>query len=293
MLMETQEEDQLIQNLYSYLQPWKPEFLDSARVGSGYSVRRKGTNVRNRSLTLEDLEDSWDRGIHRINTFFQKDWHTSAYDRGWCVRADRKRYRLLNQRPLRASDPVIVAPGGVEGILEHTLFEGTYFPTWEGLFWEKALNQTPNRRFTLWWSTAITHASVLTQILRAHLWQKIHESIVVDFIRLMRRETIHPRTSYKVNSSCADILLLSPYKRNVTRPTLATDVKNVSDGTTGDKYRVDIQLRWGGFGSHDIERYTRAEFLEYILGSTNIYPSPVGVMIGMNLAYNLWSAHGN
>ncbi len=25
-----------------------------------------------------------------------------------------------------------------QGILEHTLFKGTYFPTWEGLFWEKA-----------------------------------------------------------------------------------------------------------------------------------------------------------
>ena len=32
-------------------------------------------------------------------------------------------------------DPVIQALGGVEGILEHTLFKGTYFPTWEGLFW--------------------------------------------------------------------------------------------------------------------------------------------------------------
>jgi hypothetical protein len=26
----------------------------------------------------------------------------------------------------------------VEGILEHTLFTGTYFPPWVGLFWEKA-----------------------------------------------------------------------------------------------------------------------------------------------------------
>ena len=26
----------------------------------------------------------------------------------------------------------------MQGILEHTLFKGTYFPTWEGLFWEKA-----------------------------------------------------------------------------------------------------------------------------------------------------------
>jgi hypothetical protein len=33
---------------------------------------------------------------------------------------------------------MIQALGGVEGILEHTLFKGTFFPTWEGLFWEKA-----------------------------------------------------------------------------------------------------------------------------------------------------------
>ena len=71
------------------------------------------------------------------------------------------------------------ALGGVECILEHTLFKGTYFPTWEGLFWEKAsgfeesmkykkltnaqrsgLNQIPNRRFTLWWSPTINRANV-------------------------------------------------------------------------------------------------------------------------------------
>lgn len=67
------------------------------------------------------------------------------------------------------------------------------------------LNQIPNRRFTLWWSPTINRANVyigfqvqldLTgifmhgkiptlkisyiQIFRAHLWQKIHESIVMD-----------------------------------------------------------------------------------------------------------------
>ena len=60
-----------------------------------------------------------------------------------------------------------------------TLSKGTYFPTWEGLFWEKAsgfeesmryrkltnaqrsgLNQIPNRRFTLWWSPTINRANV-------------------------------------------------------------------------------------------------------------------------------------
>ncbi len=67
------------------------------------------------------------------------------------------------------------------------------------------LNQIPNRRFTLWWSPTINRANVyigfrvqldltgifmhgklptlkisLIQIFRAHLWQKIHESIVMD-----------------------------------------------------------------------------------------------------------------
>jgi U6-snRNA interacting domain of PrP8 len=125
---------------------------------------------------------------------------------------------------------VLQALGGVEGILEHTLFKGTYFPTWEGLFWEKAsgfeeqmkykkltnaqrsgLVQIPNRRFTLWWSPTINRSSVyvgfqvqldltgifmhgkiptlkisLIQIFRAHLWQKVHESIVMDLCQARR-----------------------------------------------------------------------------------------------------------
>ena len=47
-------------------------------------------------------------------------------------RHDGKLWNLNNYRT-----DVIQALGGVEGILEHTLFKGTYFPTWEGLFWEK------------------------------------------------------------------------------------------------------------------------------------------------------------
>jgi pre-mRNA-processing factor 8 len=224
----THEEDQLIPNLYRYLQPWEAEFLDSARVWSEYSMKRKEANAQNRRLTLEDLEDSWDRGIPRINTLFQKDRHTyvsplmllcgHSYDSsdwrttvaGVCEltgsninfsnselyislegnnrfnspgsnpfwwtsqRHDGKLWQLNNYRI-----DVIAALGGVEGILEHTLFKGTYFPTWEGLFWEKAsgfeesmrykkltnaqrsgLNQIPNRRFTLWWSPTINRANV-------------------------------------------------------------------------------------------------------------------------------------
>ena len=49
---------------------------------------------QNRRLTLEDLEDSWDRGIPRINTLFQKDRHTLAYDKGWRVRQEFKQYQV-------------------------------------------------------------------------------------------------------------------------------------------------------------------------------------------------------
>lgn len=50
-----------------------------------------------------------------------------------CVQKhDGKLWNLNNYRT-----DVIQALGGVEGILEHTMFKGTYFPTWEGLFWEK------------------------------------------------------------------------------------------------------------------------------------------------------------
>ncbi|TPX47926.1 hypothetical protein SeLEV6574_g02344 [Synchytrium endobioticum] len=358
------EEDQTIPNLFRYIQPWESEFIDSQRVWQEYALKRQEANAQNRRLTLEDLEDSWDRGIPRINTLFQKDRHTLAYDKGWRVRLDFKQYQILKSNPFwwthqrhdgklwnlnNYRTDMIQALGGVEGILEHTLFKGTYFPTWEGLFWEKAsgfeesmkykkltnaqrsgLNQIPNRRFTLWWSPTINRANVyvgfqvqldltgifmhgkiptlkisLIQIFRAHLWQKIHESVVMDLcqvfdqelealeIETVQKETIHPRKSYKMNSSCADILLFAAFKWNVSKPSLLTDTKDSFDGATSNRFWIDVQLRWGDFDSHDIERYTRAKFLDYTTDNMSIYPSPTGVMIGIDLAYNLHSAYGN
>lgn len=60
-----------------------------------YRLKRQEANAQNRRLTLEDLEDSWDRGIPRINTLFQKDRHTLAYDKGWRVRTDFKQYQVM------------------------------------------------------------------------------------------------------------------------------------------------------------------------------------------------------
>lgn len=42
--------------------PWESEFIDSQRVWAEYALKRQEANAQNRRLTLEDLEDSWDRG---------------------------------------------------------------------------------------------------------------------------------------------------------------------------------------------------------------------------------------
>ncbi|KAK5108138.1 hypothetical protein LTR62_008734 [Meristemomyces frigidus] len=191
------------------------------------------------------------------------------------------------------------------------------------------LNQIPNRRFTLWWSPTINRANVyvgfqvqldltgiflhgkiptlkisLIQIFRAHLWQKIHESVVMDLcqvfdqelealgIETVQKETIHPRKSYKMNSSCADILLFASHKWSVSNPSLLYDTKDNMGATTTNKHWIDVQLRYGDYDSHDIERYVRAKYLDYTTDSMSIYPSATGLMIGIDLAYNLYSAYG-
>jgi pre-mRNA-processing factor 8 len=191
------------------------------------------------------------------------------------------------------------------------------------------LNQIPNRRFTLWWSPTINRANVyvgfqvqldltgiflhgkiptlkisLIQIFRAHLWQKIHESVVMDLcqvfdqelealgIETVQKETIHPRKSYKMNSSCADILLFASHKWSVTKPTLLYDTKDEMSATSTNKFWIDVQLRYGDYDSHDIERYVRAKYLDYTTDSMSIYPSATGLMVGIDLAYNLYSAYG-
>lgn len=145
----------------------------------------------------------------------------------------------------------------------------------------------------------------LIQIFRAHLWQKIHESIVMDIVQVfdqeldaleiesVQKETIHPRKSYKMNSSCADLVLFAAYKWPVSKPSLLHDTKDEYDGTTTNKFWLDVQLRWGDFDSHDIERYSRAKFLDYTTDNMSLYPSPTGCLLAVDLAYSLYSGFGN
>lgn len=360
------QQDAMIPNLYRYIAPWESEIADSQRVWADYALKRQEATAQNRRLTLEDLEDSWSRGIPRINTLFSKDRHTLAYDKGWRVRNYFEQFQMLrfstfywthtkhdgklwNLNAYRTD--VIQALGGVEGILEHTMFKGTGFKSWEGLFWEKSsgfenamslknkltnaqrtgLNQIPNRRFTLWWSPTINRSSVyvgfqvqldltgifmhgkiptlkisLIQIFRAHLWQKIHESVTTDIAQILdqqmelldietvQKETIHPRKSYKMNVSCADILLLGSQKWQISKPSMLQDHRDgYESGLTSDKYWIDVQLRWGDYDSHDIDRYVRAKYLDYTTDNMTLYPSPTGLLLGIDLCYNIHSGFGN
>merc|ERR1719387_938818 len=112
-------------------------------------------------------------------------------------------------------------------------------------------------------------------------------------IETVQKETIHPRKSYKMNSSCADLLLFAAFKWLISKTSLMADVNDLFDQKPSNKYWLDVQLRWGDFDSHDIERYTRAKFLDYTTDNMSIYPSPTGCMIGVDLAYNLQAGFGN
>jgi pre-mRNA-processing factor 8 len=111
-------------------------------------------------------------------------------------------------------------------------------------------------------------------------------------IETVQKETIHPRKSYKMNSSCADILLFASHKWSVSNPSPLQDNKDQMGATTTNKFWIDVQLRYGDYDSHDIERYVRAKYLDYTQDSMSIYPSPTGLMIAIDLAYNLYSAYG-
>ncbi|QLL30278.1 hypothetical protein HG536_0A00950 [Torulaspora globosa] len=358
------EDEKLIPTIFRYITTWENEFLDSRRVWAEYAAKRHEALQQNRRLAFEELEGSWDRGIPRISTLFQKDRHVLAYDRGHRVRREFKSFSLERNSPFWWTNAhhdgklwnlnayrtdVIQALGGIETILEHTLFKGTGFSSWEGLFWEKAsgfedsmqfkklthaqrtgLSQIPNRRFTLWWSPTINRANVyvgflvqldltgiflhgkiptlkisLIQIFRAHLWQKIHESIVFDVCQILdgeldvlqietvTKEAVHPRKSYKMNSSAADVTMTSMYQWAVSKPSLLHDSKDSFDATYSKKMWFDVQLRYGDYDSHDISRYVRAKFLDYTTDNVSMYPSATGVMIGIDLAYNMYDAYGN
>lgn len=364
--MSNGEQEKMIPTIFRYITPWENEFQDSERVWNDYAIKRQIALEENRKISFEELEEYWDRGLPRISTLFQKNRHVLVYDKFFRIRSEFKKYntefsgqfwwtdnnhdgKLWNLNSYRSD--VISALGGVETILEHSLFRATGFSSWEGLFWEKnagfedslqmqkltnaqrtGLSQIPNRRFTLWWSPTINRADVyvgylvqldltgiflhgkiptlkisLIQIFRAHLWQKIHESVVFDLCQILddqidviqaseiQKEVIHPRKSYRMNASAADATI---YSNQVWKCSKASSLSSTVEEYNGvinetSKIWVDVQLKYGDYDEHDIASYTKKKFVDYTSDSVSNYPSQTGVMIVIDLAYNTYDAFGH
>ncbi|CAC27035.1 splicing factor Prp8 [Guillardia theta] len=195
------------------------------------------------------------------------------------------------------------------------------------------LNQIPNRRFTLWWSPTINRNNVyigyqtqidltgifmhgkiptlkisIIQIFRSHLWQKIHESLVILLLKrldiekqnlnigILEKKVNHPKKSYKFESSSADLILYPKINFLITYPILLGIKKILTHGDflkVSQVYWIDVQLRWGDFDSHDIERYVRMKYYEYNDVKKKLYPSGHGILIAYDLCYNVYSSYGN
>ena len=82
-------------------------------------------------------------------------------------------------------------------------------------------------------------------------------------------------------------ITVPPYHTILVRRLVATTCPDT--GRTVSKPSLPV---WMG-NSHDIERYVRAKYLDYTTDSMSLYPSPTGVLIGIDLAYNIQSAFGN
>lgn len=359
------DEGALLPVLLRYVSPWDAEAADSARVWADYAARRAAAAAAGRALALDDVSESWERGVPRLATLFQRDRATLALDKGWRARQALRAAATGRAGPFWWTDgrhdgrlwaldayraDVVQALGGIEGVLAHSLFRATGHAGWEGLFWERpaghedalaarrltnaqraGLSQIPNRRFVLWWSPTINRAAVyvgfgvqldltgvvlhgklptlkvaLVHVFRGHLWQKIHEALVMDVCQALDREAallgvsaverlaVHPRKSYRLSSSAADVLLRPAAGRfAVSAPSAhAAPEAPASFAQAADALWVDVQLRWGDYDSHDAARYARARFLDYTTDAATAYPGPAGLLLAVDLAYGVWAAYG-
>ena len=137
----------------NFIKTWRIEFQESKWVWNEFMKRRNKFKIEKKTILFENIEDLWDKGIPRINTLFQKEREILAFDHGWRLRKNFEKFQVQKNDPFwwidRRHDgklwdlnfyktEMIKDLGGIENILEHSLFKGTYFPTWEGLFWEKS-----------------------------------------------------------------------------------------------------------------------------------------------------------
>ncbi|KMV66279.1 U5 snRNP spliceosome subunit [Encephalitozoon cuniculi EcunIII-L] len=183
------------------------------------------------------------------------------------------------------------------------------------------LSQIPNRRFILWWSPTINRGNVYVgyqvqldqtgilmhgklptlkisfiQIFRNQLWRRIHESVVGGLCDVFRkycdvkRLEVHGRKSYRLRSSCADILLSGDFC--VDSPISILEERDGGSVRCSELW-IDVQLRWGDYDKRNPHKYARTRFVECTADPQALYPVKNGFVVVLDLCYNTWSGYGN
>lgn len=360
-------DDKPIPNILHVYPPWETEVAEHVKATQEFAEKLKESKIHGTRISLDDLQGIMDKGIPRIRVHFSKDAKLFKCDKGFRVRLEFQKYALgkPNKNWWFSADhdgrlcsgldkyraDMTIALGGVEAVLEHSLFRGTGFPSWEGLDWNRnnsfenskrdanitkamrgGLTTIPNRRFALWWSPTINRSDVyagaerqldltgvfmngkletikksLIKLFANGFWANIHKSITEALasglhqgdrrleldIDTVTKPSNHPNKSFTFSSSAADILLHANTHWVVgNAPTLLTDANDVFQQRVTKKWWIDIQLRWGNFDSHNIAEYARSKYHEYTRDGRTQYPSPAGVVVAVDLAYNIFSAYG-
>lgn len=354
-----------IPNVLHVYPPWETEIAEHEKATQDFAEKLRESKLHGTRLSLDELQGIMDKGIPRIRVHFSKEAKLYKCDKGFRSRLEFQKYalgkpnknwwfshdhdgRLCGGLDKYRAD-MVIALGGVEAILEHSLFRGTGFPSWEGLDWNRnnsfetskrdanitkamrgGLTTIPNRRFALWWSPTINRSDVyagaerqldltgvfmngkletikksLIKLFANGFWGKVHQSITealasglssrareMDVDQVAKPQN-HPNKSFTFSSSAADVVLVSNRKWVVSNsPSLLTDTNDVWQSRVTNKWWIDVQVRWGNFDSHNIAEYARKKFHEYTRDMRSLYPSPAGVVIAVDLAYNIFSAYG-
>lgn len=192
----TNEEGIPIPNVLQYYTPWETEIKESERAWMDFRAREREAKARGGRVSLDDIEDIIDKGIPRIRVRFSRHAPLFHFDVGFRARLEFQRFiagkylknwwfhmehdgNICGGVMERYRADMNNALGGVEAILEHSLFKGTGFPSWEGIEFDRSggfenskkdsklakqqragLSKVPNQRFALWWSPTINRSDI-------------------------------------------------------------------------------------------------------------------------------------
>lgn len=192
----TNDEGVPVPNVLQYYTPWETEVRESEKAWLEFRTREREAKAGGGRVSLDDVEHIIDKGLPRIRVRFSRHAGLFHFNTGFRCRLEFQRYQagkyLKNWWFHPEHDGNIcggvlekyradmnIALGGVEAILEHSLFKGTGFPSWEGIEFNRSggfenskkdsnlakqqragLTKVPNQRFALWWSPTINRSDI-------------------------------------------------------------------------------------------------------------------------------------